>query len=160
MTQFYYLQRLVVSLGLMALISCCSAGKQLLGDPQNPYPLHSEPKLGEIVHLPTGNLASSKKMMAVVGNARIVYIGETHDNPASHRLELEVLKSLSEVHPKRQAVGMEMFARSQQPALDRWVAGKLDEKGFLRESHWFENPKKCIDDLNKSPSQHINTNSI
>ena len=27
----------------------------------------------------------------------------------------------------------------QQPVLDRWVAGELDEKAFLKESHWFEN---------------------
>ena len=128
-------------LGLIALTACCPVSKQLLGDPRNPYPLHSEPKVGEIVHLPTGGLVSHEEMMAVAGDARIVYIGETHDNPASHRLELEVLKSLAEIHPKRQALGMEMFARSQQPALDRWVAGKLGEKEFLRESRWFENWK-------------------
>ena len=139
MPRFFYLLQLIASLGLIALTACCPVGKQLLGDPQNPYPLHSEHKVGEIVHLPTGDLVSQKDMMAVARDARIVYIGETHDNPASHRLELEVLKSLSEIHPERQALGMEMFVRSQQPALDRWVAGKLDEKGFLRESHWFEN---------------------
>ncbi|MEW6333301.1 MAG: ChaN family lipoprotein, partial [Thermodesulfobacteriota bacterium] len=42
-------------------------------------------------------------------------------------------------HPGRQALGMEMFSRSQQPALDRWVAGELSEKQFLRESRWSEN---------------------
>jgi hypothetical protein len=36
---------------------------------------------------------------------------------------------------------MEMFNRSQQPVLDRWVKGELDEKSFLKESHWFENWK-------------------
>ena len=29
-------------------------GKQLMGDPQNPYPLPSPPRIGQIVHLPTG----------------------------------------------------------------------------------------------------------
>jgi len=141
MTRFFHLSQLTVFLGLIALTGCCPVDRQLLGDPQAPYPLQSEPKVGEIVHLPTGDLVSHKEMMAVAGDARIVFIGETHDNPASHRLELEVLKSLSEIHPKRQAVGMEMFARSQQSALDRWVAGKLGEKEFLRESRWYDNWK-------------------
>jgi uncharacterized iron-regulated protein len=78
-------------------------------------------------------------MLAVAGDARIVYVGETHDNPASHRLELQVLQALAERYPGHVALGMEMFVRSQQPALDRWVAGGLDEKAFLKESHWFDN---------------------
>jgi uncharacterized iron-regulated protein len=78
-------------------------------------------------------------MFALAGDARIVYFGETHDNPASHRLELQLLQALAELHPDRQALGMEMFARTQQPILDRWVAGELSEKTFLKESRWFEN---------------------
>ncbi|HEX9078468.1 MAG TPA: ChaN family lipoprotein, partial [Desulfuromonadaceae bacterium] len=62
----------------------------------------------------------------------------THDNPASHRLELQILRGLAERHPGRLALGMEMFVRSQQPVLDRWVAGLLDEKTFLRESRWYD----------------------
>ena len=139
MIRFFHPLPLVVYLGFIVLTACCPVAEQMLGDSRNPYPLRSEPKVGEIVHLPTGDLVSHKEMMAVTGDARVVYIGETHDNPASHRLELEVLKSLSEIHPERQALGMEMFVRSQQPALDNWVTGKLDEKEFLRESHWFEN---------------------
>lgn len=141
MSRTLYPLSLLVSLGIMAVAACCPVGKQLLGDPRNPYPLASEPKIGQIVHLPTGISVTARDMAAVAGDARIVYVGETHDNPASHRLELELFTSLAELHPQRQALGMEMFVRSQQPVLDRWVAGKLDEKEFLRESHWFENWK-------------------
>ncbi len=130
---------LAAALCLFAMTACCPAGKQLTGDPQNPYPLKTPPKIGEIVHLPTGTMVSLTQMLIVAGDARIVYLGETHDNPASHRLELQVLQALAELHPGRQALGMEMFARFQQPVLDRWVAGELDEKAFLRESRWFEN---------------------
>lgn len=132
---------LLLILVLFAMTACCPVDKRLIGDPHDPYPRQSKPKVGEIVHLPTGRVVSHGEMMAVAGDARVVYVGETHDNPASHRLELEVLKSLSDMHPARQALGMEMFVRSQQKALDRWVAGKLDEKEFLRESRWFENWK-------------------
>jgi uncharacterized iron-regulated protein len=132
---------LAAALSLLAVTACNPAGKQLMGDPQTPYPLRSPPKVGEIVHLPTGTVVSLAQMLAVAGDARVVYLGEAHDNPASHRLELQTLQGLEERHPGKTALGMEMFNRSQQPALDAWVAGKLGEKAFLRESHWFDNWK-------------------
>ncbi|HLO26303.1 MAG TPA: ChaN family lipoprotein [Geobacteraceae bacterium] len=135
----FFLLLCLAALAPFIVTGCSHGGNQLMGDPQNPYPLTSPPKVGEIVHLPTGTLVTPAQMLAVAGDARIVYLGETHDNPASHRLELEVLQGLAGLHPGRQALGMEMFVRSQQPALDRWVAGELDEKAFIKESRWYEN---------------------
>jgi uncharacterized iron-regulated protein len=139
MNRYSFPLYLAAAFGLFALSACSPVGKQLLGDPQNPYPLQAPPKIGDIVHLPTGVPVSQAQMLAIAADARIVYLGETHDNPASHRLEVEVLEALAERRPGRQALGMEMFNRAQQPVLDRWVAGLLDEKAFLRESRWFEN---------------------
>lgn len=124
---------------LLAASGCSPVGKQIMGNPQDPYPLKSPPQIGQIVHLPTGTLISPGQMLAMAGDTQITYVGETHDNPASHRLELHVLQALAERYPGRVALGMEMFVRSQQPILDRWVAGTLDEKAFLKESRWFEN---------------------
>jgi uncharacterized iron-regulated protein len=133
--------QLAAALGLFALTACSHGGKHLLGDPQDPYPRQAPPKVGEIVHLPTGIVVTPEQMLTVAGDARVVYLGETHDNPASHRLQLRVLKGLTELHPGRQALGMEMFVRSQQPVLDRWVQGLLDEKSFLKEVRWYDNWK-------------------
>jgi len=127
-----------IALCLFAMTACAPAGRQVMGDPQNPYPLTAPPRIGQVVHMPTGILVSPAQMLAVAGDARIVYVGETHDNPASHRLELQVLQALAERYPGQVALGMEMFVRSQQPVLDRWSAGTLDEKAFLKESRWFE----------------------
>ena len=130
---------LFVTVCFFSLTACGPTGKQVMGDPQDPYPLPSPPQIGQIVHLPTGTRVSAAQMFALAGDARIVYFGETHDNPASHRLELQLLQALDELHPGRQALGMEMFARTQQSVLDRWVAGELSEKALLKESNWFEN---------------------
>jgi uncharacterized iron-regulated protein len=137
--------QLAAALSLFALTACSPAGKQFMGDPQNPYPSASQPKVGDIVHLPTGTTVSLAQMLAMVGDTRVVYVGETHDNPASHRLELQVLTGMEERHPGKTALGMEMFNRSQQPILDRWVAGELDEKSFVKQSHWFDNWKMDFD---------------
>jgi len=146
MPRFISPNRLVVLLLLPALAGCCTpAGKRFMGDPREPYPRPAPPRIGDIVHLPTGIPVTPGQMLAVVRDARIVYVGETHDNPASHRLELDILKGLAEARPGRVALGMEMFVRSQQPVLDKWVAGELDEKGFLKESRWFDNWKMDFD---------------
>ncbi len=139
MNRFFQPLYLAAALSLLVTSGCASAGKQLMGDPRSPYPLPAKPKVGEIVHLPTGSVVDFAQMASVAGDARVVYVGETHDNPASHRMELQLLQGLDRLHPGRQALGMEMFSRSQQPALDRWVAGKLDEKSFLKESRWYDN---------------------
>ncbi len=139
MIRFFTPLHLIAALGLFVLSACGPFGKGLMGDSRNPYPLPAPPQIGDIVHLPTGTLVSPTQMFAIAGDARIVYLGETHDNPASHRLEVQLLEALADRHPGRQALGMEMFSRAQQPVLDRWVAGELTEKAFLRESRWFEN---------------------
>jgi uncharacterized iron-regulated protein len=52
-------------------------------------------------------------------------------------LQLEVIRGLYQ-HDPNLAIGMEMFPRSSQPVLDRYLSGEIDEKTFLKESHYFE----------------------
>ena len=126
---------LLSTLLLLALGAC--APKPMMPNSENPYPLAQPPQVGQIEHLPTGTLVSEAQMLAVAGDARIVYVGETHDNPASHRLQLTLLKKLAERYPGQLALGMEMFTPAQQEVLDRWTAGELSEKEFLKQSDWY-----------------------
>jgi uncharacterized iron-regulated protein len=145
MFHFFSYPQVGAALCLMALTACTPARKNLIGDPENPYPQKTAPKIGDIVHMPTGVKVTMPQMLAMAGDARIVYVGEAHDNPAAHRLELQVLKALDERHPGSLAIGMEMFTPSQQQALDCWIAGNLEEKTFLRESRWFDGWKMDFD---------------
>ncbi len=129
------LAALLFTLLALALGGCAVTGAPL-GDPETPYPLPAAPQVGQIVHLRTGVLVSEAQLLEAAGDARIVYVGETHDNPAAHRLQLAVLKALADRWPGEVSLGMEMFTPAQQAALDRWVAGELDEKAFLRASGW------------------------
>jgi uncharacterized iron-regulated protein len=66
-----------------------------------------------------------------------VLLGESHDSAEHHRWQLQTLTALHARHPAL-VIALEMFPRRAQGALDRWIAGELDEQAFLRESEWRE----------------------
>jgi aminopeptidase N len=72
-----------------------------------------------------------------VSNKKIVYVGEQHDIYGHHMTEFEIIKALFEKN-RSIAIGMEMFQRPFQKALDDYVAGRTDEKQFLKSSEYFK----------------------
>jgi len=123
---------------LMSLAGCAGVGVTGMDNPELPYPPNRAPEVGDVFHYPTGHYVSRETMLEALSDVRIVYVGETHDNPASHRLELDVLKAMAERWPGQVALGMEMFNPAQQSVLDDWVAGNLTEKEFLRQADWYK----------------------
>ena len=120
---------------------CGCASHTHLGNPELPYPPQGEAEVGKILHLPTGQTTSQETMLEHAAQAQIVYVGETHDNPASHRLQLEILSHLQQQNPGKITLAMEMFTPEQQKALDNWSAGELSEKEFIKEVQWYSNWK-------------------
>lgn len=72
-------------------------------------------------------------MLADLAKADVVFVGEQHDDPATHRLEAAILDGL-----RRRSVpvilSLEMFERDAQPALSAYLAGKATEDEFLKTS--------------------------
>jgi uncharacterized iron-regulated protein len=129
----------VISLALATLLAGCAAGKPTMnGNPEMPYPPEVPPKVEEIYHLPTGLRLSFDGMVDMLSGARLVCVGETHDNLNDQRVELAVIRGLYRRFPGKIAIGMEMFRETQQPVLDRWVKGELTELEFLKASKWYE----------------------
>lgn len=124
---------------LMTILTGCQAATSTLGNPEEPYPPERAPRVGDILHLPTGIYVDSQTLFEHSSRVRVVFVGETHDNPASHRLQEDILRALSERNPGRVTLAMEMFTPAQQPILDRWSAGELDEKEFLKQVDWYHN---------------------
>src|SRR5262249_9517179 len=56
-----------------------------------------------------------------------------HDDMATHRYELAILEGLAR-RGRTVIVAMEMFERDTQPALDNYLAGKISEEEFLKQS--------------------------
>jgi uncharacterized iron-regulated protein len=75
-------------------------------------------------------------IMEQLADKRVVYVGESHTRNEDHLLQLRVIRALFAQNPKL-AIGMEMFSREAQPVLDRYVAGELSEREFLKQSGYF-----------------------
>ncbi len=93
---------------------------------------------GVIISTKYGKPVSLKDLLADLNRCRIIYIGEKHTNAAHHRIQLEVIQAIFKKHSNL-AVGMEMFDHTYQDVLDMWSAGELDQKEFLKKSHWYAN---------------------
>jgi len=68
---------------------------------------------------------------------KIVLLGEHHDNMEHHRWQLQMITGLYTLNPDL-VLGFEMFPRRSQPVLDKWVAGELSQKEFLKQVKWDE----------------------
>jgi uncharacterized iron-regulated protein len=63
--------------------------------------------------------------------ARVVYIGERHDDPYQHRFQEKIIRWLSR-QGKPLTIGMEMVDLTQQPALDDYLKKRIPWSEFSR----------------------------
>jgi len=89
----------------------------------------------EIFRLPDGSLVSFSQLMNGLESSSVVFVGETHDQFQHHQNQVRILRGLIE-KGKDVVVAMEMFERSQQPILDSWSQGLMNEEEFLKEVQW------------------------
>jgi uncharacterized iron-regulated protein len=87
--------------------------------------------------LEAGGEVSFETMVADLVTARVVYVAESHDDPAHHRAQLEILRALHGRNPSL-ALGVEMVQRPFQSSLDAFVRGEGDEAALLEGVEWEE----------------------
>ncbi len=92
-----------------------------------------------LIYKGDGKKISFSKMLKDVYEADVVFIGELHDNPISHWIELQVTKAMYENKKKRLVLGAEMFEADNQLILDEYLQGKISEKNFLNEMRLWKN---------------------
>ncbi len=83
------------------------------------------------LRLSDGQVIGFRQMIGEVHNARLIFVGEIHEQAEHHKAQLEIIKDLYRAGVPL-AIGLEMFPAGSQSELDRWVAGKLDQKSFVR----------------------------
>ena len=77
-------------------------------------------------------------MLAELARVDVAFIGEQHNDPATHRIERAILEGLSR-RRGNVIVAMEMFERDTQSSLDDYLVGRLSEEEFLKASRPWPN---------------------
>ena len=78
-------------------------------------------------------------LLARLSNATLVCLGEQHDNPTHHALQLQLVKKLQAAAQQRGvpfALGLEMFQLPAQPALDAYSRFEIDEAMLVARSEY------------------------
>jgi uncharacterized iron-regulated protein len=72
-------------------------------------------------------------MLAELARADVVFVGEQHDDPNTHRLELAILEGLAR-RRGNVVLALEMFERDVQSLVSDYAAGTTPEEAFLNGS--------------------------
>ncbi len=115
------------------MFSCAGAPKRLsIADSDRQFPA------GAIIDTRSGEAIDVDSLINALASVQVVYVGEQHTRPAHHRVQLQILEALACLDPPL-VVGMEMFDRTYDPVLARWVRGELTEEAFIQQTHWYAN---------------------
>ena len=88
----------------------------------------AQQKPAYILYNAKGKKVDYDKMMKQLVKQDIVLIGEFHNNPISHWMQLEITKD-AKLH-RSLVLGAEMFEQDNQAALDNYLQGKITAKGL------------------------------
>jgi uncharacterized iron-regulated protein len=84
-------------------------------------------------------LVSYRGLINELAGADIVFLGEQHDDPATHFMEWRILRDLTLAQHGAQALSLEMFERDVQHQLNAYLRGELSEDEFLAASRPWPN---------------------
>lgn len=106
---------------------------------QEPRPLPSLEAATAIHDSATGERVEWAATMDKLAKLDVVFLGETHVDDTTHRVELKVFQDLITRRQGRVVLSMEMFEHDVQPVLDAYLKGDIDEATFLAKSRPWEN---------------------
>ena len=91
----------------------------------------------------SGETIPAKVFIEELGDAHLVCVGESHNNPHHHWVQLWIAKRLfprwlgkGEAKPRPIALGLEMFQRPFQGVLDDYGKGLISEETMLQRTDW------------------------
>ncbi|MEE8433678.1 MAG: ChaN family lipoprotein [bacterium] len=120
---------------LPALGACGASGPPPSGLHEGPaYAFHVAP--GETFDMMRGRAVPDGEIAERLRGVRLLFLGEHHTNPRSHRFQRAVIEALR-ASGRKVGVALEMFPPSANRALEAWRLGKLDELAFLERAGWY-----------------------
>lgn len=81
----------------------------------------------------SGTDIAFNELVRRVTTADVVFVGEQHDDPETHRVEFGILDAIGRTG-RPVVLSLEMFERDVQPLLNEYLAGRLSETDFLARS--------------------------
>jgi len=92
-------------------------------------------RIGQILDLKSGKAISFEQLIDQISSTNLIFVGEAHDNPDHHLIEVQILQALMSCCGPV-TVAMEFFQEPKQEILDRYIQGELTEDEFLKEVDW------------------------
>ncbi len=78
--------------------------------------------------------AANAEVLEAIAATQVVYLAENHNSRADHIAQLDIITALDETNEL--AIGLEMFQRPFQPALDSYLAGTITEAELIEQSEY------------------------
>jgi uncharacterized iron-regulated protein len=78
-----------------------------------------------------------REIIDAISDKPVILIGERHTNYEDHKVELAVIAGLYK-KGRKVTIGMEMFQRPFQTAIDGYLSSALDEREFLEKTEYFK----------------------
>jgi len=75
------------------------------------------------------------QIISELKQAKVVYLGEIHDNSQHHKNQLKIIQELYKDNQKI-AIGMEMFQRPFQEIIDQYIACKITETELISKTEY------------------------
>jgi uncharacterized iron-regulated protein len=91
-----------------------------------------------LVEARTGRGVGVKALIGALAQAEAVFVGEQHNDPQTHRVELWLWQQLAGRWRGTAALAMEMLERDGQKALDDYLAGRTDEPTFRKSANFWK----------------------
>src|ERR1043165_1690508 len=91
----------------------------------------------------SGKAVTIDEVVAAMDMAEVVFIGETHNDPVGHQVELRLLQAAaarySQSGGRRLALSLEMFERDVQTTLDEYLSGLILERQLISDARPWNN---------------------
>ncbi len=131
----------LAAMAAQATVACGGAARAGRTGPHNPSSIGVEAAElpARVLRARGGNEVSEATFYGELAKSAAVCVGESHNNPHHHWVQLRVLDRLSASQKTKGimlGLGMEMFQRPYQGVLDDYVAGRIDEPTMLSRTNW------------------------
>jgi len=126
--------------GLILMLPAIAVATELdmlpLGDSEFAYELGSAED-GSIYETATGDTVDLDQAAELFAEADVVLLGEEHTSMDQKLLHAQIVEGMAATG-RPIVLAMEFFQRSDNPALDRWVRGEIDDRQLLEAAAWYD----------------------